>query len=429
MRVDRKRTRPSVPPRARALNLAFALACVLGGLAGVAGGCGQDSAIVGGTCAASYTQCGQACVDLETDPANCGACGHKCPAGVSCVAGSCGGVTDGSSDVAHDSVADTPVDNPLGEGSFREGGDAGDGADAPTDATPTDSGPTDSQPTDGLLFDGCAPTDAGLVCPPLCDPDGGLTDCAGQCVDEQNDPFNCGACGKICNSNLCIAGLCQGATPGDIVVIGHDYFTVQGGSAQARVVSNAVLLPSSNPLRILSFEQYAAAPAVNKVTSVLTTAAMAQNRMLNVTHSVTASDIPNNLTITSFDVLLVYDQASAPSGTMAMIGASWLATLTTYLGKGGIVVVLDGASGTGEMPQFETSSSLLAVTSHTSMPPGTPVHVIAPADAVGFGVLSPYGVTRHSGHYLTTEANGGNVIYVVVEPVSGEPVVVHKIVP
>jgi hypothetical protein len=38
------------------------------------------------------TGCGSAtrlCVDLATDPVNCGACGNVCPAGVGCSAGRC----------------------------------------------------------------------------------------------------------------------------------------------------------------------------------------------------------------------------------------------------------------------------------------------------------------------------------------------------
>ncbi len=38
----------------------------------------------------SCTPCGARCVDLESDPSNCGACGHGCLAGESCVLGACG---------------------------------------------------------------------------------------------------------------------------------------------------------------------------------------------------------------------------------------------------------------------------------------------------------------------------------------------------
>jgi hypothetical protein len=40
-------------------------------------------------CAASDTCCDGACINLQTDAANCGACGNACDAGEICVAGSC----------------------------------------------------------------------------------------------------------------------------------------------------------------------------------------------------------------------------------------------------------------------------------------------------------------------------------------------------
>ena len=40
------------------------------------------------SCNASLTHCGGACVDLQTDPSNCGRCGHGCVGGT-CAAGAC----------------------------------------------------------------------------------------------------------------------------------------------------------------------------------------------------------------------------------------------------------------------------------------------------------------------------------------------------
>ncbi len=415
---------------ARALETAALLACLAGGFGALAAACGQDASLVGGTCAAGYAQCGNECVDLSTDPGNCGSCGHSCPSGVACVAGSCGGLVDGATDApgdgARDSSADGASDSAL-DGALDSVGPDG-------DAAPPDGFNLDGPGKDGAA-EGSAdgpPTDAPFDTSPLCDPDSGLTDCMGMCVDEQNDPMNCGMCGRVCASNLCVGGMCQGVTAGNVVVIGHDYFVAQTTSAQARVLSNSVLLPSSNPLRILSFEHYANATAVTKAKAAIAAGAAAQGRTLSVTVSNNDNDIPNMLTIQNDDVLLVYDQANAAPGTLGPLGASWAPTLSTFLGAGGVVVVLDGAEGQsstgGEMPLFETSAGLLNVSAHTRIPPGTPVDVVAPGDAVAVGVLSPYGVTKDSVHY-TAEPPSSVVTYVVVEPVSGEPVVVHKVVP
>jgi hypothetical protein len=39
-------------------------------------------------------------------------------------------------------------------------------------------------------------------CPP------GSTNCSSGCVDTAIDPFNCGACGNVCSTGLCVSGSC-----------------------------------------------------------------------------------------------------------------------------------------------------------------------------------------------------------------------------
>lgn len=63
---------------------AIGAALCLAGAACVAGRCTPT-----GGCAAGQIACGGACVDVQTDPSHCGACGVRCAAGARCVAGSC----------------------------------------------------------------------------------------------------------------------------------------------------------------------------------------------------------------------------------------------------------------------------------------------------------------------------------------------------
>jgi hypothetical protein len=81
------------------------------------------------------------------------------------------------------------------------------------------------------------------------------------------------------------------------------------------------------------------------------------------------------------------------------------------------------------MPQFTTATTLLDVSAQSNVATGTTLDNAAPADAIGIGVLSQYGA-GNSSVSVTTEPNGGNVVYVVdvdADGGNGPPVVVHKV--
>ncbi len=101
------------------------------------------------TCAPGLVDCSGVCVDVASDPVNCGICGVTCGADP-CIGGFC-----------------TP----------------------PADVAP----PIEEAP----LASDCASQ--------------GLTDCGGICVDLSFDSLNCGSCGVVCGSGLsCDLGVCGG---------------------------------------------------------------------------------------------------------------------------------------------------------------------------------------------------------------------------
>lgn len=471
--------------RRRSRAISFVASClVLVGLAGVSvGGCGDDNALVGGACAVPFTECSLQCVDLETDPNNCGRCGNVCQPGEPCVSGTCNGTRDGTiGDGAHDGTTDALDDRGLEDGGREDalgldggdgsngdggredalGGDGGDGAlgdGGKEDALSSDAGdagdganrdgasseggdagdggsicvpPFDTNQQCGDCFtrcafpnDTCKPADGGFACQPFCDP--GFTNCGGVCFDLQNDGQHCGTCTNVCPSLLCRNALCRGGINGDLAVIGHDYATnVPFPGPQSTVLTNAVFLRTTNPLRVLAYQRYASAQSISRVTTILQSFATQSGRTLQVTPTSVDADIPARLTITGFEALLVYDEQSANPGVLGPLGASWNSTLTTYLAAGGVVVVLDGAAGaTKEMPQFLSSAGLLSITMQNTVTPGTQVNNVAPGDSIGKNVGTFYGATKSSARFVT-EAPSATVTYVVMEPVSGQPVVVHK---
>jgi hypothetical protein len=352
----------------RILSLAAALALVA---------CADVNSVVGGACADGYVQQGDTCVlgPSGTPP-------NPTPA------------LDGGPGYEPDAGGDGPA----------QGTDAA--PDAPGSSTTTSKGPGS-----GVLSYCVAPEIA----------------CGDECIDPSTDPNNCGACGKVCPSNACSGGKCVGSAPGHVVVIGHDYATAPTTfSSQARVLANAVLLPASNPLRIMSYEQYASAGAVQNAESLVAAEAKQLGRGVTFVSEISSADVSSQIDETSYDVLLVHDQANAPAGTLGVIGTSWASDgrVAAFLHEGGVVVVLTGGGGTGEMADLTTNAGLLDVTSEISV--SGSLTVLAPADAVGTGVVSPY-VPKPSTVALDTEANGGNVVWVVAK--NGAPVVVHKVVP
>jgi len=480
---------------ARRALAAIAVASTL--VAGWAAGCGVDSSLVGGVCAAGFSDCNNQCIATTSDPNNCGGCGVVCSSGV-CVNSMCTSAGDAHAEAATDA---RPRMDGARDGSARDGTSPLDGSldgdlDAPdgfnvdgrhhklhdgstedgtlADAPAADAHASDGRATDGNVgdarvgdarvgdggtgVDGCAPPyvtrsscgACGVACTTgeVCSPsnDGGVdagpyacapactlpyVSCGASCVEiGGDDPENCGACGKACLSGICVSGVCAGSTSGDITVIGHDYATSPRVS-EATLLSNAVFLPPTNPLRVLSFEQYASPAQVANVHAVLKAAATTYGRTVNLTVASDNTMVPAQLASAAYDILLVEDQPLAPANSLQGVGNAWQQGLAKFLMAGGDVVVLDGATGAfPQMAAFLSAADLLQVRGETPVAAGTQLLVAASGDAVGNSVLSPYAAQTDTVFFVTTEVNGGSTTF-VVDDLSGGflvPVVVHKTV-
>jgi len=139
----------------------------------------------GCACVIGYRSCADACVDIDTDPANCGACGNRCAG--ACAAGRCA-VVDAGADAAPDVVC----------ASMTPGNCCGVACPVPATASAAT----------------CVAGRCGVVCAAL---DGVPVygDCDGMAangceVDLRTSAANCGACGAPCGAHRsCRARACS----------------------------------------------------------------------------------------------------------------------------------------------------------------------------------------------------------------------------
>ncbi|MBW2454707.1 MAG: hypothetical protein JRI68_09355 [Deltaproteobacteria bacterium] len=187
---------------------------------------------VGACPAALPTACGETngCVNLDADPLNCGECGAVCPEGEVCSQGDCAANCDPESGVP--TLCDGGCVNLATD--LLNCGQCGNGC---TPAQLCSVGACASECTDGLTqcCGTCVdinsdPTHCGQILCADCDADplcegvtpvcsegacadecaAGLTDCAGACVDLNEDGAHCGGCGNVCGGGVvCAAGACS----------------------------------------------------------------------------------------------------------------------------------------------------------------------------------------------------------------------------
>jgi hypothetical protein len=346
------------------------------------------SGIVGGRCEQGYSPCDGRCVVLVSDPSNCGACGNVCALGAACVAGACASAGDGS---VGDGAAWPPdawlgdrdgaapdawsavdawsdVDGGTPDASASDVDASSDSeAGAPRDATTTspDGGLVDvdawTDPDGGvpacdvgeLLCDGvcvrvgadpmhcgacgvaCAADEvcSAGVCEMTCPP--GTAMCSGGCVDLTSDPDHCGACGVACPTGICVDSTCVAPYAGHLVVVGHDYEVHR--AAMDGVLAHSVFLTVVATPLVLRYVGTARSASVAGIDAALASAAP---RPFTMHDAATPGDITVGLA--DADVLLVYPQHDATTDDLVALGATCGRAISTFLARGGVVVVADG---------------------------------------------------------------------------------------
>lgn len=432
--------------------------------------------LVGGGCKDGRLFCNGECIDPRIDPQNCGKCDNICSPGLICSQGDCvpPGETGGSGGVGN-------TGGQSGNGGTGNGAQAGVGADAGAAGDGggggaaggsntggggrggnVSQGGRGGQPTAGTAGEGgalcippfdvpehcgdcntacvepnplCAPdTNGGYECVPVCPPP--LVNCGDQCVDINVSPLHCGACNNLCPSGICSGGKCVGANPGHVALYCLDYTWAQATTAHTVLLGNAVFLPLRSEVRILAYTRFAPTAVRNQVNRVIAWSATARNKTYRIDAITQASLLSSELNVQDYDVFLIYEQADAPAGQLASIGATWQTTgvLQSFAEAGGVIIALDGAQGTSEMASFIDAAGLLALNGHTPIAVDdttTRFFNRAPGDALGVGVVSPLSPVPYSCTFDTAVTPSSDTVFVVTDaaaPMLGNPVVVHRTV-
>jgi hypothetical protein len=147
-------------------------------------------------CQSPKTQCGQSCVDLQTDSANCGNCGNACKPGTICSRGSCQHIPKCKSGQTSCGARCVNLNKDvLNCGACGQSCATGEKCSrGKCQDVKTKNSKTSSQPSNNPPFN----------CP------AGQEWCEGRCVqtiDLISDSANCGRCGNRC----AISETCRGA--------------------------------------------------------------------------------------------------------------------------------------------------------------------------------------------------------------------------
>gem|GEM_PF-1593631 len=150
-------------------------------------------------CGGGATKCGNQCVDLRDDPSHCGACEASCGPNAACVNAQCA------------LLAGEDATSPLPRGDASPDANGANTANTEADAAHPEADA--AQPETDARAGDAGGGGADASCPAMC---------GTACVDTAIDVANCGACSSPCAAgSVCTNGMCA-ATSSNWNTFGHD---------------------------------------------------------------------------------------------------------------------------------------------------------------------------------------------------------------
>ncbi len=262
---------------------------------------------------------------------------------------------------------------------------------------------------------GSAGVGGGQGCPD------GLTLCPEGCVDLQSNVRNCGSCGYVCPTEVCVDGMCVGDPVGHVVVLGMNY--VESTAAARRVLGNAAFLPIHNPVRIMTHDTYGDDDSIEAVDEIIGEQGAIRNRQAQLTSATTAGVV--GIDVEAFDILLIHDQVDAPRDWAAGFAAQTANAIDNFTQAGGTIIVL---ATVDEMASFVTELGAVHITGIAPLlSPNLSNN--APTDVLGVAVQSPMLAKPITNVLLVGDAPDPTLSFVLAEQDAPDrPVVIHRAV-
>lgn len=334
----------------------------------------------------------------------------------------------GSGELPDGGIFDSPVDGLMD-------------AEAPLECLPPHDSPSHCGNCDTkckLPTPLCAPDGLGsFACVPQCQPP--LVECQAQCMSiesYQSDPDNCGKCGNQCPSGICQESKCVGARYGNVALLCLDFGSATANSSPTTLLGNAVFMPTKNPVKVLAYTQGASSAAVSRVHQVIALSGQPRGRSADIAEAKTVADVTTRLNVNDYQVLLIHDLDQAKSGEPAAAATTWesASVLSSFAKAGGVIIVLDGGDGTGEMHSLINAGNLLDPTGKVSLIgqtdiTGEQVWNNAPFDVLGVNVLAPFFGSSRTCSFDTTAKPSSDTIFVLTDDqAGGAPVAIHRVI-